>query len=147
MASGEALAYLTDYSTLQYYQTQLNCKLVVRLPGRSTRCLSAPPACSITGSCYCRCGAVCCQQTQALPACCHWTRRSPVTAFTFPPGGWRPIWARQPGARAAQGQPLQGSFGQRHDHAAGEWLHRCAAAAVAASRLLLQLWLRGVDLS
>ena len=31
VAAGDALAYLTDYSTLQYYQTQLNCKLVVRL--------------------------------------------------------------------------------------------------------------------
>lgn len=27
--SGEALAYLTDYSTLQYYQTNLDCKLLV----------------------------------------------------------------------------------------------------------------------
>ena len=35
MASGQALAYLTDYSTLQYYQTQLDCRLVVRWPCRS----------------------------------------------------------------------------------------------------------------
>lgn len=27
--AGKALAYLTDYSTLQYYQTTLNCKLQV----------------------------------------------------------------------------------------------------------------------
>ena len=27
--SGQALAYLSDYSTLQYYQTQLNCRLEV----------------------------------------------------------------------------------------------------------------------
>ena len=30
VASGQALAYLTDYSTLQYYQTQLNCRLEVK---------------------------------------------------------------------------------------------------------------------
>ena len=27
--SGQALAYLSDYSTLQYYQTQLDCRLEV----------------------------------------------------------------------------------------------------------------------
>ena len=29
--NGKALAYLTDYSTLQYYEAQLDCKLVVGL--------------------------------------------------------------------------------------------------------------------
>ena len=38
MANNDALAYLTDYSTLQYYQTQLNCKLVVRHACGACRC-------------------------------------------------------------------------------------------------------------
>ena len=49
MASNAALAYLTDYSTLQYYQTQLNCKLVVRLCAALTLARRPAVSCSRQG--------------------------------------------------------------------------------------------------